>query len=284
MKSQRINRNTGIRCPIKNSNFQDVNVISFSIERNHSESQAFSASNFPYYTFNYIVSGAGWATYNGNRYKLLHDMLYVVFPNTDSTIVQDEKDPYTLAWFVCDGTKVKRIVHRLGIDENNLILQLKPDERLRKIFSQTPMKCKNGISKSDIAALSSFYQIIDLILDQTECNVTESSKASLLVEAATQYVKDNCKNPDLTVKKVGEVIGVTPKHLSTVFKRETGNELGKFITNCKLSEATELMRTQKYSVSEIAQICGFSSPYYFSSVYKKYNLISPSLAMKEYKK
>lgn len=43
------------------------------------------------------------------------------------------------------------------------------------------------------------------------------------------------------------------------------------------------MRKGEYSLTEISRLCGFTSPYYFSTVFKKYNKITPSMAIKEYK-
>lgn len=103
-----MNKNKGIRCPIKISDFQDVNIVSFNVEKNHPHSSVSSQRDFAYYTIRYILKGYGTATYNGVKTRLKPDMLFVTYPNSNSTIVQDCEDPYTLAWFVCDGAKVKK--------------------------------------------------------------------------------------------------------------------------------------------------------------------------------
>lgn len=278
-----MNKNKGIRCPIKISDFQDVNIVSFSVEKNHPHSSVSSQRDFAYYTIRYILKGYGTATYNGVKTRLKPDMLFVTYPNSNSTIVQDGEDPYTLAWFVCDGAKVKKILHRIGINSSNLFLQLAPNDKLRNLFAKTPGKCKNNISRSDVIALSAFYTIMDLILEQVSLPENNSSKAVVHVNTAMQYVQDHYNDPMLTVLRVSREIGIAPKYLSRIFKQEAGVDLGHYITNRRLSAATELMQTCNYSIQEIATMCGFMSPYYFSQVYKKYNSIPPSAAMKQYK-
>ena len=124
---------------------------------------------------------------------------------------------------------------------------------------------------------------MDLILEQVSLPENNSSKAIVHVNTAMQYVQDHYNDPTLTVLRVSREIGIAPKYLSRIFKQEAGVDLGHYITNRRLSAATELMQTCNYSIQEISTVCGFMSPYYFSQVYKKYNNIPPSTAMKQYK-
>lgn len=283
MKQKQTNQNKGVLCPIKNSVLQDVCVIGASIEKNLPESAPFCAKNYAFYTMNYIVNGYGWATYGGKTVRLCPDMLYVVFPNSDATIVQDKDDPYTLAWMNLDGTKIKSIIHRIGIDNQNLTIQLKRDDRLRNYFKQTPTKCRNNYKNSDIIALNAFYNIICLILEQTSADDKPFTRSDAIAEIATQYVKDHYQDPELNVGQIAKAINVSQRHLSTTFKKSTGVALRHFITNCRIAKATELLVKGKLSIQEIATQCGFYSPYYFSLVYKKYNAVPPSQTKKDFK-
>ena len=59
--------------------------------------------------------------------------------------------------------------------------------------------------------------------------------------------------------------------------------LRRFIINCRLALATELLTKGELSIQEISSRCGFYSPYYFSLVYKKYNAVPPSQTIKQFK-
>lgn len=170
MKTNETSRNRSVRCPVKSSDFQDISVIGASIEKNNPFAKPFCAKDYAYYTMNYIINGYGWATYAGKTVRLCPDMLYVVYPNSEATIVQDEKQPYTLAWMNLDGAKVKKIMQRIGIAPDRLTIQLERDDRLRNCFKQAPSQCKNDIEKSDLISLKYFYDIIFLILKQTAKN------------------------------------------------------------------------------------------------------------------
>ena len=125
---------------------------------------------------------------------------------------------------------------------------------------------------------------MELILAQRCVPDARDSKSAIHVNAAMQYISDNFSDSELTALAVSKAIGIAPKYLSRIFKQQTGTDLGRYITNRRLSAATELiMQKCEYSLAEISRMCGFASPYYFSVVFKKYNKITPSMAVKEYK-
>lgn len=54
----------------------------------------------------------------------------------------------------------------------------------------------------------------------------------------------------------------------------------QFVQLIKIKHAEQMIKTTDLSIKEVSEQLGFSSPYYFSSVFKKYYLMSP----KEYVK
>lgn len=63
------------------------------------------------------------------------------------------------------------------------------------------------------------------------------------------------------------------KHL---FKEETGIPPSEYIIRKKIEKAQEMMDENKHSIKDIAYDLGFSSPAYFSTVFKQYNGYSPT--------
>lgn len=75
-------------------------------------------------------------------------------------------------------------------------------------------------------------------------------------------------------------------YVRKLFKKETGVTPHEYLISKRMERARELLsgrltnRYSNYSVSQIAELCGFSEPLYFSRVFKKRFGVSPS----EYKK
>lgn len=79
-----------------------------------------------------------------------------------------------------------------------------------------------------------------------------------------------------------EVIREMPFHydyLRKLFKKEVGMSPLEYMTGLRMKSAEILltaMWTNEYTISEIAQMCGFEDSLYFSRVFKKYYGCSPS--------
>lgn len=65
-------------------------------------------------------------------------------------------------------------------------------------------------------------------------------------------------------------------NLSGLFKKETGTNFVKYLTDVRMEKSIQLLRTTDMKTYEIAFETGFSNPHYFSVAFKKYTGMSPS--------
>lgn len=71
-------------------------------------------------------------------------------------------------------------------------------------------------------------------------------------------------------------IGVSYEYMRHCFKEEIGQTPLEYLTTMRIRQAKQyLITTKHYSISDIAYMCGFSDPYYFSRCFKKHTGISP---------
>ncbi len=90
------------------------------------------------------------------------------------------------------------------------------------------------------------------------------------------YIEEHFSEEDLGLTKVAEHIGLSPNHLSTVFKEETGQSFTRYLTDYRINEAKKMLDGSKKRSSEIAELVGYPDPHYFSSVFKKQTGLTPS--------
>ncbi len=111
--------------------------------------------------------------------------------------------------------------------------------------------------------------------------IDESQKAnryideSTFIESVKKYLEDHVTEA-LTVSRICTEFGMSQTTLMKKFRRETGQGIIDYFTNQKISEAKRLIRTTSQSFAEIAEHLSFTSPNYFSRVFKAREGITPT--------
>lgn len=95
------------------------------------------------------------------------------------------------------------------------------------------------------------------------------------VRKAMKMVRENF-NQDVDTHILGEAVGLNPVYFGTLFKKETGVSVREYLNQVRLNQAEEMLREGRYSVTEIAVLCGFGDLFYFSRLYKIRKGVPPS--------
>ena len=104
------------------------------------------------------------------------------------------------------------------------------------------------------------------------------------VALASEYIQKNLYTP-LSLDDIAAHSNINASYLSTLFKKETGENLGVFIQRCRIEESKTLLKYTDKEVIEIAELLCFSSQSHFISVFKKFADQTPKeYRRKNYKK
>lgn len=86
----------------------------------------------------------------------------------------------------------------------------------------------------------------------------------VLVAIRTNYAQD------LTVTQMGEITHLQPNYLTTLFRKETGKGFIQYLNQYRIEEACRMMLMNlACPLQDVAEACGFQSPRYFFTVFKK---------------
>jgi len=150
---------------------------------------------------------------------------------------------------------------------------------------------KGGLSPS-IA-----YQLSEIYIQQVERLTDPDAITSLIEQSVTdytirvadskfpvngdnilrqviEYVRLNI-NHNITVSDVAKQVGFSRPYLSYKFKKDFGVELSRFIRQCKLEEAKDLLAYSDKSISEISNYLCFSSQSHLQKAFKNQFGITP---------
>ena len=141
------------------------------------------------------------------------------------------------------------------------------------------------IQKMDM--LASVEEVIELAVDMMKyyakevASIERAPKCSLPVTKCIDYIFYHM-NEKLTVTLLAEQVQLNPSYLSTIFKKETGVQLGDYILHKRIETAKNMLRYSQYSYSEIASILAFSSQSHFVQSFKKIVGVTPKVFRNKY--
>ena len=130
--------------------------------------------------------------------------------------------------------------------------QLKNRDRVRKLLTKATTTEEEGVdnalSEQDKHFMEELYKLMEEELSNSELDVSRITKLLLISRTKLYY-------------KIKGLTGETPS---------------SFFRTYKLNRAAELLKGGKYTVSEIADLCGFSTQSHFSVVFKKQFGVTPT--------
>ena len=96
-----------------------------------------------------------------------------------------------------------------------------------------------------------------------------------------KYIEEHISDSNLNVKKLGEELFISRRHLYRKIKYLTGESPVYLIKSVRLNKSMELLKQNEYSISEIAYMVGFNSPSYFTNSFRKKYGVTPSSLLKK---
>lgn len=102
---------------------------------------------------------------------------------------------------------------------------------------------------------------------------------SLAIEKSIDYIISHYSEK-LSLERVSSYVYLNKSYFSELFKKETGINYNDYINQVRIQKACELIAEGRHTLSDIAQMVGFSDQNYFSKIFKRLVGKSP----KNYKK
>jgi AraC-like DNA-binding protein len=107
---------------------------------------------------------------------------------------------------------------------------------------------------------------------------TEESQAGNkeLEKRILEFLEENYCNPDLSLQYLTEYFNVSSKYISLFCKKYFNTTYFRYIQNKRIAKAVELIRTGKYSLAEISDMCGYTNLLTFRRNFKSVTGVNPS--------
>ncbi len=104
--------------------------------------------------------------------------------------------------------------------------------------------------------------------------MTEYDRA--FIERVTRCVEEQIQNADFKIDDIADELNLSRTVFYRKFRSITGLPPKDFVRDFRVKYALRLMKDDSLNISEIAYLCGFSSPQYFSRIFKEVMNCTPS--------
>lgn len=172
----------------------------------------------------------------------------------------------------------------LNTDKNIIDgLQTGADEYVVKPFNIGILRATIANLLANRALLRHRYGNLELNDDthNTECINCSTDLDWKFIASIKKNVEDNMDNPSFTIDVLCTLLNMSRTSFYNKLKALTDQAPGDYVRLIRLKRAMQLLKEQKYTITEVAEMTGFSDAKYFREVFKKHFNISPSQYAKE---
>lgn len=231
---------------------------------------------FGYPTYQWIQSFEGCGVFHLEGRELPvpvgHGML--IYPG-DIHSYQEVDGPWYVNWITFNGYHIERMLDKLGLTGSG-VYPVSDPALLESHFRRAFRILKSGFALTGLDGSVLVYQ---LMLDLYRCVQTDDRSSRIDRAVRLKPVFDHIRGHlegTITVDELAKIIGITPQHFCILFKDVTGLRPVEYINSQRIREAKDLLvREPALRVSEVGRRVGFENNSYFSTIFRRFEGISP---------
>ena len=159
-------------------------------------------------------------------------------------------------------------------------------ENLKKEWQMNVWSDEDGIVDDELnARLEEIMEFFRLYADEAQgknslspsgCTNCNNELDWKFIASVQKAVEDNMDTPGFTVDTLCGMLNMSRTSFYNKLKALTDQAPADYVRLIRLNRAKQLLREQRYTVTEVAGMTGFSDAAYFREVFKKHFHISPT--------
>jgi AraC family transcriptional regulator, arabinose operon regulatory protein len=216
------------------------------------------------------VSGTGTVEVEGASFQM-GPSSYAVLPAFVPHAYRSSQDrPWTIWWVHLLGAEIGDLT-RILMRDHRPVVRIRSVDRAVALFDELLALLERNLSPANILASSG---VAWQLLTRLAADSSLPNDGSPL-ERAMQYL-ENRVDGTIQVGELAALVGVSPSHLSALFRQATGSGPAAFHIAVKMTRARSLLDTTSLPVAEVAHLAGYADALYFSRHFRRHHGISPS--------
>jgi AraC-like DNA-binding protein len=114
------------------------------------------------------------------------------------------------------------------------------------------------------------HRYMELIVFKNS-SVVLDNRIDRVLRYITKHYSEN-----LSIQSLSQKFGLCQSYFGALFTQTTGMSFRQYLVKVRLNVAEDMLLSGEYSVSAVAEACGFTDVFYFSKVFKTSRGVSPS--------
>lgn len=252
-----------------NDDTMGINIINFVYENRQANCN--KQTKLSVYRMGIVTSGTGrLRTYAVDEMLSTGD-LFFEFPSVEFVLEANEDFQYIYISFL--GVRANVLMDRFDINSKKCVFH--GNDMLIPIW-ETAINAEISDLKCEAILLYSFSELGERLFWKEN----ETAAKALMIKIK-EYIDTSFHMSELDLKMIADKFLYSEKYISNLFKKEFKTGFTEYISTIRVQHACTLMNQGLSCVSEIACLCGYTDPLYFSKVFKKKMGISPREYIKQ---
>ncbi|PZG18540.1 AraC family transcriptional regulator [Nonomuraea aridisoli] len=217
------------------------------------------------------TAGLGWANIGGVQHRVGSSAALVIPRGVPHAYGASAESPWTIWWCHLRGSDLPELIEQIGASVSRPVLCVRHVDRAVALLDEIVTTLERDHSPASLmgAAGAAWKLLTQLVVDRAMPAPGDP------LQRAMAYLAERLDSP-VRVPDLAALVGVSPSHLSALFRRATGGGVLAHHTALRMAHARNLLDTTDATIADVAREVGYSDPFYFSRHFRRMHEASPS--------
>ena len=233
----------------------------------------------PYFHMFHLTAGSIQFTAGENTYELHPGHTILVPPGTEHAYTNNAQP-------AVEYLEIKFTLGQYPFPDG--FIPVTDDILAQRLFQQILKEFSELGGLADDAAAAYLTALLEFLMGEyryqkqpQQFRHLDASGCSELSQRIIHYLEDHYSE-DLSLDALATAIGYNKSYLCVAFKKDTRQTILDCLNMIRIRKAAELIVYSDLSLSQVAEMCGFSSVSHFNRVFLKYAGITPGQCRRAY--
>lgn len=238
----------------------------------------------PFTELFYVVDGKGEFNIQGQRFPVKANDFVIINPQVEHTELSSPDEPLEYIVLGINGLSFSNLtpVSEGGHPFSFFNLRDEQKDILRYLNAMVQEATSQSMSYELVCHNLLEILLIKILRHQHfDLEVGKQSKATKDISFIKHYL-ETYYHESVQLEDLASMTHLSRFYISHSFKKEIGMSPMEYLIAIRIKESKILLRTTNYSISQVADIVGFTTPTYFSKQFRKSTGISPTDYREQY--